>query len=97
MKKTLSLAALLAASALSLAPFTRQAGIASALMGSWRLGAGGIISAIVSLLHNNTALPMVSMMGICALVSLTLLYVGKATVRYRARKRQATQESSVLM
>jgi len=84
-------------SALSLAPFTRQAGIASSLMGSWRLGAGGIISAIVSFLHNNTALPMVSMMAACAIISLLLLYMGNATVRYRARKRQATQESSVLM
>jgi MFS transporter, DHA1 family, multidrug resistance protein len=85
------------ASALSLAPFTRQAGIASALMGSWRLGAGGIISAIVSLLHNNTPLPMVGMMGACALVALLLLYTGNATVKYRARKRQAAQETSVLM
>jgi MFS transporter, DHA1 family, multidrug resistance protein len=85
------------ASALSLAPFTRQAGIASALMGSWRLGAGGIVSAIVSFLHNNTPLPMVGMMGACALVSLLLLYTGNATVKYRARKRQAAREASVLM
>jgi len=85
------------ASALSLAPFTRQAGIASALMGSWRLGAGGIISAMVSFLHNNTAIPMVSMMAACAVTSLLLLYTGNATVKYRARKRQAAQESSVLM
>lgn len=85
------------ASALSLAPFTRQAGSASALMGSWRLGVGGIVSAIVSLLHNNTPLPMVSMMGACALVSLLLLYTGHATVKYRVRKRQAAQEASVLM
>lgn len=85
------------ASALSLAPFTRQAGIASALMGSWRLGAGGIVSAIVSLLHNNTPLPMVGMMAACAVIGLLLLYLGNATVKYRARKRQATRESSVLM
>lgn len=85
------------ASALSLAPFTRQAGIASALMGSWRLGAGGIVSAIVSFLHNNTPLPMVGMMAACALVSLLLLYAGNATVKYRARKRQAAREASVLM
>jgi DHA1 family bicyclomycin/chloramphenicol resistance-like MFS transporter len=41
--------------ALSLAPFSKKAGSASALMGSWRLGAGGIISAVVSFLHNPTA------------------------------------------
>src|SRR5690606_28945362 len=39
-------------SALSLAPFDKNAGSASALSGSWRLGIGGIISAVVSVLHN---------------------------------------------
>ncbi|HOX81680.1 MAG TPA: multidrug effflux MFS transporter [Chryseolinea sp.] len=72
-------------SALSLAPFSSHAGSASALMGSWRLGAGGIISAIVSFLHNGTAMPMVSMMAACAVISLMLLYTGNNLVRYRAR------------
>ena len=82
--------------ALSLAPFTNHAGSASALMGSWRLGAGGIISAIVSLLHNNTAIPMVGMMAACAIVSLALLFIGNITVQHRARKRKET-ENSVLV
>jgi len=83
--------------ALSLAPFTHHAGSASALMGSWRLGAGGIISAIVSLLHNNTALPMVGMMAACAIVSLALLYIGNSRVKYRARKQKEEEtENSVL-
>ncbi len=80
-------------SALSLAPFTNNAGSASALMGSWRLGAGGIISAIVSVLHNNTAIPMVAMMAACAWVSLALLYIGNSTVTYRARKIKETENS----
>ncbi len=70
--------------ALSLAPFPNHAGSASALMGSWRLGAGGIVSAIVSLLHNHTAVPMVGMMVACAIVSLALLYIGNIRVKYRA-------------
>jgi MFS transporter, DHA1 family, multidrug resistance protein len=78
--------------ALSLAPFTKLAGSASALMGSWRLGAGGIISALVSLFHNNTALPMVGMMSVCAVISLFLLYVGNSTVKYRQRKRKAEED-----
>lgn len=83
--------------ALSLAPFTRLAGSASALMGSWRLGAGGIISAIVSVLHNNTALPMVGTMSVCAMISLVLLYAGNSTVKYRQRRRKAAEEEGTSM
>lgn len=79
-------------SALSLAPFTRLAGSASALMGSWRLGAGAIISALVSIFHNNTALPMVVIMSLCAMISLLLLFTGNSTVRFRQRRRKAAEE-----
>lgn len=75
--------------ALSLAPFTHLAGSASALMGSWRLGAGGIISAIVSFLHNGTAMPMIGMMAGCAVISLVLFYAGQAMIKYRAQNRAA--------
>jgi len=72
--------------ALSLAPFTKNAGSASALMGSWRLGAGGIISAIVSFFHNQTAMPMVAVMCGCAVVSLIILYSGNTIVKHREKK-----------
>lgn len=74
--------------ALSLAPFTTHAGSASALMGSWRLGAGGIISAIVSVLHNGTAVPMVGMMAACSMVSLVFLFVIQFVIRYRKAKEE---------
>ncbi|MBE9464061.1 multidrug effflux MFS transporter [Dyadobacter subterraneus] len=84
-------------SALSLAPFKKHTGSASALMGSWRMGAGAIISIIVSVLHNNTAIPMVGMMAACSLVSLVILFVGNATVNNSARKRDVEGEVSVLL
>lgn len=84
-------------SALSLAPFKKHTGSASALMGSWRMGAGAIISIIVSVLHNNTAIPMVGMMAACSLVSLVILFVGKAAVNNAARKRDVESEISVLL
>lgn len=84
-------------SALSLAPFTRLAGSASALMGSWRLGAGAIISALVSVFHNDTALPMVGVMSLCAMVSLVLLFAGNSTVKYRQRRRKAANEEGTSM
>lgn len=84
------------ATALSLAPFSKQAGSASALFGSWRLGAGGIISAIVSLFHNNTALPMVATMAACAIVGLIILTLGNFRVKYKARKKQVEEATSII-
>ncbi|RYF58316.1 MAG: Bcr/CflA family drug resistance efflux transporter, partial [Cytophagaceae bacterium] len=73
------------ASALSLAPFTRHAGSAAALMGSFRMGFGSIISASVSLLHNNTAIPMVGIMTLCAVIGLIILLVSERVIRYQSR------------
>lgn len=84
------------ATALSLAPFAKNAGSASALFGSWRLGAGGIISAVVSLFHNNTALPMVVTMAGCAMVGLTILSIGNLRVKYKARKKQVEEATSII-
>jgi MFS transporter, DHA1 family, multidrug resistance protein len=84
------------ATALSLAPFSKQAGSASALFGSWRLGAGGIISAIVSLFHNNTALPMVATMAACAIVALIILSIGNFSVKYKAKKQQVDEATSII-
>lgn len=71
------------ASALSLAPFVRHAGSAAALMGSFRMGFGGIVSGAVSVLHNNTALPMVGLMMICAVSGLVILLIGQRAISYR--------------
>lgn len=84
------------ATALSLAPFSKNAGSASALFGSWRLGAGGIISAIVSLFHNNTALPMVTTMAGCAAAGLIILSLGNFRVKYNARKKEVEEETSII-
>ncbi len=61
--------------ALSLAPFKKHTGSASALLGSWRMGAGALVSAVVSFLHNGTALPMVGLMAACATIGLIILSI----------------------
>lgn len=63
-------------SALSLAPFSKNAGTASALMGALQLGIGAMVTAILSLLSGNTPLPMAGMMFACASFSLMMLYLG---------------------
>lgn len=63
-------------SALSLAPFKRNAGTASALMGAIQMGLGVITTALVSLLNNGTAFPMAIVMCICAMLSVFVLAIG---------------------
>ena len=60
------------ASAMAMAPFKISAGSASALLGFLQMGLGSLSSGLVSLFHNNTPQPMVSAMGICAILSLGL-------------------------
>lgn len=62
---------------LSLAPFEHHAGSAAALLGAWRMAAGAIMSAMVSVFHDGTAMPMVGVMAGCALISLVILIAGR--------------------
>ncbi len=67
-------------SALSMAPFTTNAGRASALMGAIQLGIGAFTSALVSFLHNETALPMTGVMASCAVLSFLVLIAGNRVI-----------------
>lgn len=70
------------ASALTLANFGHSAGNASALMGALQMGIGALASAGVSLLQNNTTLPMTGMMAFCSVKALSIFILGrKATVK----------------
>jgi DHA1 family bicyclomycin/chloramphenicol resistance-like MFS transporter len=64
-------------SALSLAPFTRNAGSASALMGALQMGMGALASVGVSLFNSHTAIPMTAIMAVTSLVALLVLLVGR--------------------
>lgn len=67
-------------SALSLAPFTRNAGSASALMGALQMGAGALTSVGVSLFNTHSAVPMAALMAGASLLALVLLLVGRQRV-----------------
>jgi len=71
-------------SALSMAPFAKNAGSASALMGAVQMSLGAVSSGLVSVLSNGTALPMTAVMACCAIISLIILYFGKRMIRYKA-------------
>lgn len=66
-------------SALALNPFSKSAGSASALLGTIQLSIGAIASVLVSIAHNRTNIPMVSIMAACAILSyLILLLIPKS-------------------
>jgi DHA1 family bicyclomycin/chloramphenicol resistance-like MFS transporter len=83
-------------SALSMAPFTKNAGSASALMGAIQLGIGAFSSALVSFLHNETALPMAGVMACCALLSFVVLLFGRKVI-YRTSINSVQEESAEMM
>jgi len=65
------------AMALALQPFTRNAGSASAMIGSIQMGAGASASALLSHLYNGTAMPMIWVMAGCTSLSLVMLGGGR--------------------
>ena len=80
-------------SALSMAPFTRNAGSASALMGAIQMGLGALASAIVSLLSNHTALPMTGVMASCSILSFCILMIGGKIIRVKATRKEVEEEA----
>jgi MFS transporter, DHA1 family, multidrug resistance protein len=86
------------ATALSLAPFTKNTGSAASLLGSYRMAVGGVVSALVGVFHDGTALPMIVMMAICPMIAVIILTIGKGAVRYHARKKaEQGEDNAVLM
>jgi len=80
-------------SALSMAPFAKNAGSASALMGGVQMGLGALTSAMVSVLSNGTALPMTGVMACCAVSSFIILKVGNRFIKYKASKKEVAEEA----
>jgi len=65
------------ASALSMAPFANNAGNASALMGFIQMSVGAFMSAMVSVLHDDSTLSMTGVMCFCTLGASAILYFGR--------------------
>lgn len=78
--------------ALSLGPFSKQAGSAAAMMGFMRMAIGGGVTAVVSLLHDGTAMPMVTMMFLSIFGGMVVLmfYYQSRNKRYKSIKNKTT-------
>jgi DHA1 family bicyclomycin/chloramphenicol resistance-like MFS transporter len=66
---------------LTLAPFTRNAGSASALMGAIQLGLGAFASFAVGVFVKDSMVPMVVIMTVSTFTALVVLIIGKRTVK----------------
>ncbi|MFZ9472931.1 MAG: multidrug effflux MFS transporter [Sediminibacterium sp.] len=84
------------ASALSMAPFGHNAGNASALMGFIQMSVGALMSAMVSVFHNNTILPMTGVMAFCS-ISASLIYTLKKTKVVQKPSIELVEEEEVEM
>ena len=71
-------------SALSLAPFTRNAGTAAALLGALQMAAGSITSMLVSVSKSRSSIPMATIMLFAALLAVIILFVGTKSVARQA-------------
>lgn len=71
------------ASALTLAPFSKNAGSASALMGFLQLGIGAFTSFCVSILNDNTPLPLAAIMSATSVLALGILLVGRRMIKHK--------------
>ncbi|MCS3734511.1 multidrug effflux MFS transporter [Mucilaginibacter dorajii] len=70
-------------SALSLAPFTKNAGSASALMGAFQMAIGSLASVGITLIKSQTTLPMAAVMAASSLIAFCVLFIGKRFIKHK--------------
>ena len=79
---------------LSLAPFTNNAGSASALLGAMQLGLGALASMVVGILVKESMVPMVVIMAGSTVIALLILLIGRRNITTLAEN---TDGDSVVM
>ena len=83
--------------ALAMAPFVRNAGAASALLGSLQFVISAVVAGLVSVLDNGTALPMTGAMAICSLLVFLLLRIPKNSNKEVKRAVEMAQENEAAL
>ena len=73
-------------SALCMAPFARNAGVASALLGTMQLGLGAAASFFVSLFASRSAIPMAAIMAVSSAIGLLILLMGRRNIVHKIDK-----------
>lgn len=68
-------------SALSLAPFEKNAGTAAALLGAFQMAIGTVASVTVSFFKVQSAVPMAAIMAVTSFAALIILFAGGSRIR----------------
>jgi DHA1 family bicyclomycin/chloramphenicol resistance-like MFS transporter len=68
------------ASALSLAPFSKNAGTASSLMGAMQLGLGALASYSISIFTSHSTMPIAAIMAGSSLLALLVMLIGRRNI-----------------
>jgi DHA1 family bicyclomycin/chloramphenicol resistance-like MFS transporter len=79
-----------------MAPFATNAGNASALMGFIQMSVGAFMSAMVSVLHDDSTLSMTGVMCFCTLGASAILYFGRK-VMVKAASVKLVEEEEIEM
>ncbi len=69
-------------SALSIAPFSHNAGTASSLMGALQLGIGALASFGISLFTAHSAVPMAAIMAGTSIMAMLVLFIGRRNIKH---------------
>jgi DHA1 family bicyclomycin/chloramphenicol resistance-like MFS transporter len=67
-------------SALSMAPFSKNAGVASALLGTMQLSMGALASFVVSVFSSKSPMPMAAIMALSSAIGLCILLIGRRNI-----------------
>jgi DHA1 family bicyclomycin/chloramphenicol resistance-like MFS transporter len=67
--------------ALSMAPFPKNAGVASALLGTMQLGLGAAASACVGFFSSRSATPLAAIMAGSSVIALMILLIGRRNIK----------------
>ncbi len=81
------------ASSLSLAPFAKNAGSASALMGALQMGFGALISVLISMFDHPSATPVAAGIAVAGVLALLVFYIGKRNIKHSV----AVQKDDVVL
>jgi len=76
---------------LTLAPFAKNAGTASALMGAIQMGLGSLISIFISMFSKPSTLPLAISMAASAILSLAILKIGRRKIEQQIISQRDSQ------
>ncbi|MDF2432001.1 MAG: transporter, family, multidrug resistance protein [Mucilaginibacter sp.] len=84
-------------SALSLAPFSKNAGTAAALMGALQMGVGTLVSILVSQFKSRSSIPMAGLMTAAALLAFLILMIGRRFITEQIDEPVAGERNKILI